>query len=236
MSKKINKKTDLKKQAHLHQDESTLIDQKSHQAALSSVPYSVMNWGIEHLVPMNVDDKKEVTLNGSLVVVRKVSADLYSGWTEKGGSIGHKFERLTMPQICSQLQSALEIYEKKPEFTEMGQVISDLTESHEADNHARIREKLETLRAKIRKEVLPIKDVLESEQEDTCPACEETSEACSCYSGLPKPIINIDIKAGKIQIMFKSGWGMEERENFKDDLKKRAKVLLQKKASNGPKK
>ena len=228
--------SDLKKQAHLHQDQETLIDQKSHQAALSSVPSSIMNWGIEHLVPMNIDDKKEVTLNGSLVVVRKVSADLYSGWTEKGGSIGHKFERVTMPQLMSQLQSALEIYEKKPEFTEMGQVISDLTESHEADNHARIREKLETLRAKIRKEVLPIKEVLESEQEDSCPACELEVSECSCYSGLPKPIINIDIKAGKIQIMFKSEWGMEERENFKDDLKKRAKVLLQKKASNGPKK
>lgn len=249
---KIAKK-DLVK-AMMHQDNETLVDSKSLAAAAGPAPQVMMDWGAKYLSPMKINDIAHLKVGDYVIKVTKKSPDLYAGWVENEANIGHKFERLTMPQLLLQLRSALELYgkedellstvllhsdhekekttEKKKELTEVGQAISDAIEeskdASEADKQAKIREKLEALRAKVKEEIIPAKDLAEGleEPEKECPACEAQSEDCSCYEGLSRPRLEFDGK--KVTIFFKSDWSAEDKDNFKEDLKKRAGIILRK--------
>jgi len=236
--KKLKKSESLFKQAFTHQDQETLIDIKSHLAALGSLPPELIEFGSKVLSVMKMDEITSFPIAGHVVKVRKNGPDLYTGWTEKGSEINHKFEKVSMPQLMAQLQSQLELYGKekelapKKDLTEVGQAISEAIdetrEENEAVRQAKIKEKLDKLKGKINKEVIPIKEVLSTEQEDVCSACDEKVAACSCYSGLPAPRVEIDIKSGKINIFFQKSWSPEDKENFTDDLKRRASVLFKK--------
>lgn len=252
-------KRDLIK-AIMHQDGETMIDSRAHAAAVASLPKSMMDWGTAHLVPMKISDVKSLKLGDCILKVTKKSPDLYAGWIEIEANIGHKFERLTMPQLLIQLQSALEAYgkedeifgdpsktevkaiedqvepkkepEKKKELTDVGQAISNAIDEakdlSEADRQAKIRERLEELRAKVKSEVIPAKDLAEGleEPEKECPACEAQAEECSCYEGLTTPRLEFDGR--KVTIFFKSDWSAEDKDNFKEDLKRRAGIILRK--------
>lgn len=240
--------------AMMHQDGETMVDSRSHASAAGPMPQIMMDWGSKYLVPMKINDVKHLKVGGYVIKVTKKSPDLYAGWVENDANIGHKFERLTMPQLLLQLRSALELYgreqemlgteilhsdhaeeekqEKKKELTDVGQAISDALEetkdASEADKQAKIREKLEALRSKVKEEVIPAKDLAEGleQPEEECPACESESEECSCYEGLSRPRLEFDGK--KVTIFFKSDWGAEDKDNFKDDLKRRAGIILKK--------
>lgn len=212
-----------------------------------------MDWGSKHLVPMRVNDVKHLKVANSVIKVTKKGPDLYAGWVENEANIGHKFERLTLPQLLLQLQSALELYgredqiantevlhsdhaeeeklqEKKKELTELGQAISEVIDENvsEADKQAKIKEKLEALRAKVKSEEIPAKELAEGLEspEEVCPACEQPAEECSCYEGLSTPRLEFDGR--KVTIFFKSDWNAEDKDNFKDDLKRRAGIILRK--------
>jgi hypothetical protein len=103
---------------------------------------------------------------------------------------------------------------------------------NEADKQAMIGERLELLRSKLKGEVIPAKDLKEGldNPETHCPACEEKSESCNCYDGLSAPKTAFDGK--KVTIIFKSDWSGEDRDNFKEDLKRRAGVILKKHADS----
>lgn len=118
-----------------------------------------------------------------------------------------------------------------PEESETSNVAKsseDSKDDSEADKQAKIREKLEALRAKVKEEVIPAKDLAEGLEnpEEECPACESQSEECSCYEGLSRPRLEFDGK--KVTIFFKSDWGAEDKDNFKEDLKRRAGIILRK--------
>jgi hypothetical protein len=241
----------------LHQDGETMIDTKSQGIAISALPKSMIAWGVTHMVPMKLNEVKDLSIGDARIKIVKKSPDLYAGWIEKEANIGHKFERLTLPQLLIHLQSALETYGRedqvfavpsktesdsieekiqpklqKKNLTEIGKAISDAIdetpESSEADRQAKILEKLETLRAKIQSEIIPSKDLAQGidEPEEFCSACEAEAEECSCYEGLSAPRLEFDGK--KIKIFFKSDWSPEDKDNFKDDLKKRAGIILKK--------
>ena len=107
-------------------------------------------------------------------------------------------------------------------------VSEESKDDSEADKQAKIREKLEALRAKVKEEIIPAKDLAEGleQPEEECPACESQSEECSCYEGLSRPRLEFDGK--KVTIFFKSDWSAEDKDNFKEDLKKRAGIILRK--------
>ena len=228
----------LKKQAFTHQDQETLIDTKTHIAALQSLPKELMDIIINVLAPMKADEIKEIPILEHNVKVRKHGPDQFSGWVESGGSITHKFEKVSSPQLMIQLQSQLELYGKenlmplpqqKNQLIETGEKLSAHLDIPDAQ--AKIKDKLEALQGKIIKETIPMKDVVANldTPEDKCEACSMPAADCSCYAHLSKPTVEIDLKTQKIKIMFKSDeWNQEDRENFREDLKRRATVLIAK--------
>jgi hypothetical protein len=226
----------------LHQDGETLIDTRAHAAALTALPPSMIKWGAAHLTPMKLNEAKELKLGDCTIKIVKKSPDLYNGWIEKEANIGHKFERLTMPQVLMQLQSSLETYGREdqvftyPEKTESESIEEKvdpdtstvLGKNSQADKQALILEKLESLRKKIKVEEIPSKDLAKGIEnpEKSCPACESSSEDCSCYVGLSAPKLEFDGK--NIKLFFKSDWSTEDKDNFKEDLKRRAGIILRK--------
>jgi hypothetical protein len=107
-------KSELKK-AFLQHDQETKTNLQDHQGALATLPKSLMDWGVEKLVPLKKDDLASIDLHDHQVKVRKHDADLYSGWVEKDGHHTHQFEKVTMPELLAQLHSKLELYGKEKE-------------------------------------------------------------------------------------------------------------------------
>jgi len=100
----------------------------------------------------------------------------------------------------------------------------------EADKQAKeLEQKLKEMEAKKdQPEVIHGKDLMAglSNPEKECEACEQPVDDCICYVGLPKPRLEFDGK--KVSIFFKSEWSLQDRENFVEDLKRRAGRILKK--------
>jgi hypothetical protein len=123
------------------------------------------------------------------------------------------------------------------EFAREHNHLSDVLESpsHDDDKEEAHRQAKE-LEAKLKEmetkknepEVISGKDLLPglSNPEEECEACERSVDKCLCYSGLPTPKIEFDGK--KLSIFFKSEWSIQDRENFVEDLKRRAGRILKK--------
>lgn len=228
---------DLAKQAFTSQDQETLIDSKVHLAALQSLPKELLDFAAKNLSPMKVDEIAQFKIFNNIIKLRKNGPDLYSGWVESGGSITHKFEKVTAPQLLMQLQSQLELYGKEKEIeapsvpaeplTETGEQLSAHKEDKTADHAAKVKEKIEELQENVKKEI-PLKEIMPSldNPESECDACNLPPSECSCYSALSRPTIEIDLKSQKIRISFNSEWSQEDRENFQADIKRRAAVLV----------
>lgn len=217
-------------------DGETLTDPRSHLASAGAVPKSLMDWGAEKLSSMKPDGIEVLELNGRIIKVRKVLEDLYSGWIEFEGQIRHQFEKLTMPELLSQLQSKLELYGKEDEVvadeTPARNVPTVPTEEPELSvEKEAITTKLKELQTKIAEQVAVVsgKDLVEGIEnpEKECPACERPVLQCVCYSGLPKPRIIVTSKG--VEIFFKSEWNEEDQVNFLTDLKRRAGTILHQK-------
>jgi hypothetical protein len=75
-------------------------------------------------------------------------------------------------------------------------------------------------------EVVQHKDLMPGllNPEKQCEDCGSTAAFCDCYTGLQRPRLEFDGK--KVTIFFKSEWAMEDRENFVEDLKRRAGQIL----------
>jgi hypothetical protein len=259
---------DSVKKAFTQGDGETLTDPKSHDQAMASVAPELLDWGKEHLVPLKKDDTATLELAGKTIKVRKVLADLYSGWIEHENHIIHQFEKLTLPLVLSQLQSKLELYGseeklvagKKQETIEVP--VKELVQEHEKlvdalenptpqkldqeakvqskeleeyknkliDSSAGIADRIKKLQTQLKEHVETIHGMELSagieNPETECQACERSSEACICYMNLPKP--RIEITAKGVNIFFKSEWQEEDILNFKNDLTKRAGIILYK--------
>ena len=134
----VPKQDDVKK-SFTQADGESLTDVKSHQAATGPIPKALMDWGSEKLVPMKKDGIEILELNGHIIRVRKLLADLYSGWIEHDGQKIHQFEKVTMPEMLAQLQSKLEMYgkedqvvaEKKNAEATISAPAKDMVEEHE---------------------------------------------------------------------------------------------------------
>jgi hypothetical protein len=98
------------------------------------------------------------------------------------------------------------------------------SESGEAVQQARVREKLERLRSLVKSESIPARELEISNPESQCSACEQGAADCACYEGLSRPTISV--ASGKVDVMFKSDWTPEDKDNFVEDLKRRAGIVL----------
>jgi hypothetical protein len=77
---------------------------------------------------------------------------------------------------------------------------------------------------------IPRADLHMISPEDSCEACENSVENCSCYANLSQPRVEFDGQT--LKLFFKSDWSDEDRDNFGDDIKARAgRLLLERKAS-----
>jgi len=241
--KKSNVIEQLEK-AFLQGDGESVTDSKAHSQAIGPIPTALIGWGREHLVSMDhvIDGPKVLELDGKTIKIRKVLEDLYSGWIEEKGNKIHGFEKLSLPELLTQIQSKLELYGreeeavaeenemKEAEKVTSGSVTAEeaIEEAMEAESKAdSVREKLNEL-----KETISGKDLSDGivDPEKECPACERLVEDCVCYTGLPKPRVEFDGK--KVTIFFKSQWNEMDRENFIHDLKNRAGDILQKRRVN----
>jgi hypothetical protein len=98
------------------------------------------------------------------------------------------------------------------------------SEAGEALREASVREKLERLRSLVKRESIPAADLRISDPESQCAACEQPAADCACYEGLSRPTISV--AGGSVEVMFKSDWTPEDKDNFVDDLKRRAGIVL----------
>lgn len=289
---------DLKK-AFLQNDAQTFTDIKAHTQAVAANHPALMEWGAKKLSALPKDAVESMDLNGHTIKVRKHDADLYSGWIEKDGNKVHGFEKITMPELMSQLQSKLELYGKEEpavkqslkdlvaEIFKLGQAYYSES-GHDWDEKSfaipATKQKLETLKAKVSSKMNPepfdetredeveeqkefkeagekkreemtfdelneledqIKEIHEEHTESVpkkeltagmlqperqCEDCGSKASFCDCYQGLPRPRLEFDGK--KVTIFFKSEWAQEDRENFVEDLKRRAGQLLKSRRFN----
>lgn len=229
--------------AFLQEDGESVTDSKAHSQAIGPIPKGLIEWGRNHLVSMDhiIDGPKVLELDGKIIKVRKVLEDLYSGWIEKEGNKIHGFEKLSLPELLTQIQSKLELYGREDEVmvddekleaekVAAGSVTAEeaMEEAMEAESKAdSVRDKLNELKETISRKELS--DGMISPEKE-CPACERKVEDCVCYTGLPKPRVEFDGK--KVTIFFKSQWNEMDRENFVSDLKKRAGDVLVKRRAN----
>lgn len=100
--------------AFTHGDGETQTNMQTYASAAGGVPSDLMAWGAAEFSPMKRDELKHVAIKGATIKVRKVLADIYTGWIEKDGNILHVFERITLPEMLQQIRSKLEIYEEPP--------------------------------------------------------------------------------------------------------------------------
>lgn len=221
------KKTDLTK-AFTMGDNETLVDPRAHYAAAGSVPEALMGWGAKHLVPMKPDTMEIFQLGGKVLKIRKLIDDLYSGFIEHDAAIIHSFERITMPELLGQVQSKLQMYTNEEQIVNEASPKAEEEPSKEIKEE--IKEKIQELKDKIEEtaEVVSAKELVPGIEnpEKECPACENSSEKCVCYTGLSAPRVEFDGK--KFTFFFKSEWNEDDRSNFVDDLKRRAGLVAQK--------
>lgn len=225
------------KKAFLQGDGETLTDPKSHDAASTACPKWLMEWGTKNLVPMGKDEHGDFVLGGKIIKVRKLLEDLYTGWIEDKGQIIHNFEKITLPLVLSQLQSKLELYGNEQSGVEENKESTLMNDSiKQGKDIGQIGEKLKELQQKVdtiisaeaeHKESITGKELSEGIEnpEKECSACERAVSQCVCYTNMPKPRIEVSEKG--INIFFKAEWQEEDIANFKNDLIKRAGIVLQ---------
>jgi len=236
----------------LQPDKATMSDIKAHAASLEAAPKSLLKWGAEKLSSLPKDAIEQTELDGKIIKVRKHDTDLYSGWIEsKDGRILHQFEKITMPELMIQLQSKLELYGREESVVNedsMDGVQSKLTQLRDRIKSYLAEAGLEPEhddKEEDQKEPAPVvegpkpeakvdvptKDLIAGmlNPEKDCPACENPVDKCSCFTGMPTPRMEIDLKGGKVSIFFKAElWGEESQEAFVEDFKRRAGRLLRK--------
>ncbi len=243
----------------LQPDQQTMSSIKDHTASLAVVPKDLMKWGIDKLSKLPKDAIESVDLDGKTIKVRKYDSDLYSGWIESAGNKLHNFERITLPELLTQLQSKLELYGREKDA--VGQ-----PEGSSADVRVQIQELRDRIRSHLSESgmeldekefsdtpptdpkvsnttqiqggpgdsvVVPGKELADgmAEPESECAACERPVDQCLCYMGLPRPRLEFDGK--KVTIFFKSEWDQDARESFVEDLKRRAGRILKRRALGG---
>jgi hypothetical protein len=244
MPKKVAK-SELSK-AFLQPDGITQTDQKTHAAALQSMPENLREWANTQLVPLKTDDVTTLHFHGAEIHVRKLDRDLYSGWVTIKNEKAHSFERVTMPELMGQLQSKLELYETvKAPSADVGQKLEELKAKVSLPVEDDIAARTQRFQAAVNKNFghlltdagqvsIPMKDLAAGmkDPEEECPACENPSSRCSCYFNLPRPRVEFDGK--KVTIFFKSeSWDAATQEAFVDDLKRRAGQILKRKTGPG---
>lgn len=174
------------------------------------------------------------------VVAEKPKKDQSTAHLVNAAELGNKLKKLKA-QVKADLESG-KLKGKKvempaEEFVREHTHLSDVLESpshdddkEEAHKQAReLEEKLKEMETKKNEpEVISGKDLLHgmSNPEEECEACERPVNNCICYTGLPRPAIEFDGK--KVSIFFKSEWSLEDRQNFIEDLKRRAGRILKK--------
>lgn len=240
------------KKTFLQPDSQTKSDINAHVNSLNSLHPALKAWAQEKLVSLPKNATEAIELAGHKIKVHKYDADLYSGWiVDHEGNKVHQFERLGMPELMAQIQSKLELYGKEEEATEinpadimakikslhdrireyLGEPDLDLNKDpdfiQDSEAAAKIKE-VEDSSPKVEDRVeIPAKELLnQSDEEQHCQACEMPDDSCVCFTGLPKPHIEVDYKTKKITILFKSEWDQESRSSFIEDLKERGLKIL----------
>jgi len=95
-------------------DLKNLTDDKSHAAAMQSLPENLKEWGAEKLSALPSGAVEHFEIAGHKIKVHKKGTDQYSGWIidSRTGDQKHEFNDLTMPQLMQQVQSKLDLYSK----------------------------------------------------------------------------------------------------------------------------
>ena len=88
----------------------TMLNREAHLQALATVKDHVLQYVMNLVHGMQNEEVREAIIAGRTLNIRKLMQDMYSGKIVLGTDIIHQFDRITIPQLASQLQSLLELY------------------------------------------------------------------------------------------------------------------------------
>ena len=88
----------------------TMLNREAHLQALATVKDHVLQYVMNLVHGMQNEEVREAIIAGRTLNIRKLMQDMYSGKIVLGTDIVHQFDRITIPQLASQLQSLLELY------------------------------------------------------------------------------------------------------------------------------
>jgi len=89
----------------------SMLNRDAHLQALIAVKDHVLQYVMNLVRDMKDEEVKEVNIAGRTLNIRKLMQDMYSGKIVQGTDIVHQFDRITIPQLASQLQSLLQLYD-----------------------------------------------------------------------------------------------------------------------------
>ena len=89
----------------------TMVHRDAHLQALATVSDHVLKYVMKLVEGMKNEEVREANVAGRTINIRKIMNDMYSGKVVLGTEIIHQFDRITIPQFASQLQSLLELYD-----------------------------------------------------------------------------------------------------------------------------
>ena len=131
---------------------------------------------------------------------------------------GYKEEALSAPE-----KSKESIEDEKQEIRHLNDIDQKLQELRVKIDRFRRHEIKEHVESIAGKEL--VAGIENPEKE--CPACERPVEQCICYMNLSKPRVEFDLDRKRMYIFFKNEWGEDDRQNFRDDLMRRAGKILE---------
>jgi ADP-ribose pyrophosphatase YjhB (NUDIX family) len=113
MADKLNK-------AYERVDGTTLVDPREYYGARQTADGQLLSWIQGVVSGLGIGDSKTVSIphSSSQVTIRKIQQDMYSGWvSDEQGDIKHKYDRLTLPALVTQIESVeeLSVGKEKPQ-------------------------------------------------------------------------------------------------------------------------
>lgn len=108
-------KFDTLAKAIYRKDVGQVTDPMDLYLPLLVLPRSLLSWLNSNVKPIEINESKELEIpgtNGSLLLVRKESHDLYSGKITQGGKTIHTFEPTSMPALGGHIMNVCELYDE----------------------------------------------------------------------------------------------------------------------------
>lgn len=115
----------------------SVVDIQEAHSALKIAPKSVVTFLMKELKDLKDGEAKNIKLpfeDNAMMLINKMTADVYNGHFTKDGKMIHEFQTVSIPQLSSHILSAFELYEP----------VSDET-SHTEDRIKRLEDKIDQL-------------------------------------------------------------------------------------------